>query len=190
MVITQNDVKNDFHVLISSINDGDKTLVRRRDALKISMLWPVSSVVGYFISMVWLSMTYQPYVNHFDNIVTLFDEYKFALGFGAISFILALFIGFSLYVPALAYLSVGNEVRNKSLILNNLKCLVIKLGVITLLANISLAVVTVFIPYLLVVAPFMMMITFVIMQMIISAEIGRYGLGLVFSKLCEIAKKI
>ncbi|EOY8016747.1 hypothetical protein ACQEMD_004721, partial [Salmonella enterica] len=82
MVITQNDIKNDLHMLVGSINDGSKQLAKPIEALKISMLWPLSSVAGYLLSMLWLSITYQPYVNHFDNVVTLLDKYGFAIGFG------------------------------------------------------------------------------------------------------------
>ncbi|EHV9142496.1 hypothetical protein K1K55_004074 [Salmonella enterica] len=190
MVITQNDVKNDLHMLVGSINDGSKQLAKPIEALKISMLWPLSSVAGYLLSMLWLSITYQSYVNHFDNVVTLLDEYGFAIGFGAISIVFSLFIGFALYGQAIAYLSLGKEARDNSIIIDKLKRLISKLGFLTFFANVLLAVATIYIPDLLVGAPLMLMFSFIVMQMIISAEISRYGLGVVLGKINKIVEKL
>ncbi|EOY8016692.1 hypothetical protein ACQEMD_004654, partial [Salmonella enterica] len=65
-----------------------------------------------------------------------------------------------------------------------------KLGVLTFIANALLAVATIFTPDLLVGAPFMLMFSFIVMQMIVSAEISRYGLGVVLGKIKKIVEKL
>lgn len=190
MVITQSDVNEDLRMLVQDIEDDSRPLVRPVKALKLSMAWPLSCALCYAIVIILVAIKFEPYVNHFDNKVNVINEYGFAFLFGGMSIFFALFIGAMLYGPMLAYLTLSQSVRNKSIIINRFKSLVIKLGRFFFICNLSLAVICIWIPDLLVASPFVFMFSFLIMQGIVSAEATRYGVGSFMSKLTKLSKKI
>ncbi|QEM94325.1 hypothetical protein FEI17_27235 (plasmid) [Kosakonia radicincitans] len=190
MLVTQADVNNDLRMLIQNIEDDSKPLVNPKSALKISMVWPLSCVLCYVVAMLFIALKFEPYIDHFDNQVTVLKEYGFVFIFGGMSILFSLFIGAALYGPALAYLTLSKEVRESSIIISQLKKLVIKLGRFFFLSNLGLAIISLWIPELLVAAPFLIMFSFLIMQGIVSAEATRYGVAPVIGKLTKLAKKI
>lgn len=190
MVITQADVNNDIRMLAESIEDDRRVLVSPLHALKLSMLWPLSCAVVYAIAISWIAYDFAPHVDHFDNMTTLTGEYGFVIAASAIAIVFSLLIGVSLYGPALAYLSLSKEAREKSLIIGRLKKISFKMGLFFFLCNLAVAIVSFKIPYVLAVSPAALIISFLIMQGVIGAEMTRYGMSTVFGKLNKLAKKI
>lgn len=121
MAITQKEVKKDIRMLVDSMEDGNRPLVSPLHALKISMLWPLSCAAVYSITISWLIYNFTPGVDLFNNATTLTGEYGHVLAFCSIAIVFCLFISAALYGPALAYLSLGEEARGKSLIIDRLK---------------------------------------------------------------------
>lgn len=190
MMVTQADINNDLHMLIQNMEDDSKPLVNPKNALKISMFWPLSCVLCYVVAMLFIALKFEPYIDHFDHKVTVLKEYGFVFMFGGMSILFALFIGAALYGPALAYLTLSKEVRDSSIIISRLKKLVIKSGRFFFFCNSALAVICLWLPELLVAAPFLMMFSFLIMQGIVSAEATRYGIAPIIGKLTKLTKKI
>ncbi|MDZ5641618.1 hypothetical protein [Enterobacter sp. A103] len=190
MTITQADVNKDICMLASSIEDENRPLVSPIQALKISMLWPLSCAAVYAISVSWAIYNFTPHIDHFDNMTTLTGEYGFVLAACALAIVFCLFIGASLYGPALAYLSLSKEARDKSLIIGRLKKVTMKLGMFFLVCNIGIAVFSIKFPSVLVISPFSIIVSFLITQGVVGAEVSRYGISAIFGKLNKLAKKI
>lgn len=190
MVITPKDVDADLSMLMQSIQDKNRPLANPWQALKLSMLWPLSCASSYIAAVVWVIYSYKPYVNHFDRVVSVFDEYGIGIGFASVSVLMALLIGAGLYSNALIFLSVESDVRSKSIIFSRVKNLVVKLGSFFFILNFGLAVMAAHYPDLLVGAPFMFMTSVLIICFVINSEIARYGMPSLLAKLSRLVKKI
>lgn len=190
IVVTQRDINNDLRMLADSIDDDKKELVSPLQALKISMTWPMSYFFIYAISIIWLIYSFEPHLDHFDNMTTLTGEYGFIMAAGAVSLLFSTFIGLGFYGPALAYLSIGKDARSKSMIVKRLKGLIFKFGFFFLVCNFTIALVSIKIPIVLAASPVMVSIPFLIIFGVVSAEATRYGIGPVLGRLNELSKKL
>lgn len=190
MVITSKDVEADLSMVMQSIEDKNRPLTSPWKVLKLSMLWPMSCALCYMASVMWTVLSYKPYVNHFDRVVNVFDEYGINMGFALVSIFMALLVGAGLYGNALIYLSVDSKVRRKSLIFTRVKGIAIKLGIVFFVLNLSLAVMAANSPGLLLGAPFMFVASVLIIGFVINAEIARYGTPSLLAKLSKVVKKI
>lgn len=190
MVITQKDVNDDLHMLVQSMERENRPLASAKKALKLSMFWPMSCVTGYALAMIWTVYQFKPQKDNFDNLTTLTGEYGFAFAAVAVSIFFAMVISAIFYGPMLAYLSLDENVRKNSLIISRVKESVLKMGVFFIAINIILAICSIFRPEFLAASPFVLMISFIIMQCVISAEFTRYGIASVMSKLSKLVKKI
>ncbi|EGT4277863.1 MULTISPECIES: hypothetical protein [Enterobacteriaceae] len=190
MVITRVDVNNDIRMLMQSMEDANRPLVSPKQALSLSMLWPMGCALSYGLAMLWTFFNYEPGIDPFGNTTTLMRDYGFVFLFGFLSLLFALVISFGLYGPALAYLSLDEEVRKKSILVKRFKNLASKLGKFFFICNVGLALFSFKLPELLVASPFMLLFSFLIMQGIISAEATRYGISSIMGKLTKLAKKI
>lgn len=188
MLLTPKEVEADLSMVMQSIEDKNRPLVNPWEALKLSMIWPMSCALGYFLAIFWAVFNYKPYVNHFDHVVSVFDEYGINMGFALVSIFMAILVGLGLYSNALLYLSVDAETRRKSLFFIKVKGTAIKLGTIFFTLNLSLAVSAAIYPSLLVGAPFMFVLSVLIIGFVINAEIARYGAPLLLAKLSKMVK--
>lgn len=189
-MITQADVNNDIRMLAESIEDYNRPLISPLHALKLSMLLPLSCAAVYALAVMWTVYSFVPHIDHFDNMTTLTGEYGFILAASSLALVFSLFIGMALYGPALAYLSLSKEARAKSLIIGRLKKIVSKFAVFFFLCNTSVAVISVEAPWVLVLSPVAIMLPFLIMQTVVSAEMTRYGIGPILGKLKSISQKV
>lgn len=191
MVITQNDVNNDLNMLTSELAGQNRQLVSPVAALKLSMAWPMVCVSAYAISLAVSVMLFKTPDDPFFSGLNPYFHYMGAdLAAGAISLFFALAIGFGLYGPAMAYLSIPKEVRQKSLIISRLKKTAAKMAVITAGCNFVLAIISLFYSAAICAAPIMLLVTFLVMQGVMSAEITRYGMSTVIGKVSKLLKKI
>ncbi len=74
-MITQTDVNNDIRMLAESIEDSKRPLISPLQALKLSMLLPLSCAAVYAIAVTWTIYSFVPHIDHFDNMTTLTGEY-------------------------------------------------------------------------------------------------------------------
>lgn len=112
------------------------------------------------------------------------------LAFGGFTLILAIAIMAMLYTPFMLLISIPKEVRIKSLLIQRLTALFRKISEVAIVINGMLAIAAAFIPQLFYAAPFVLLISYLIMQASISSELTRYGIAGAMSKFAKIIKKI
>ncbi|EGT5763994.1 hypothetical protein G9X52_01815 [Cronobacter sakazakii] len=191
MVITVNDVNNDIKMLTDSLKDKQRPLVSPVKALWMSMRLPMACLLAYAVALCWILLTFEaPKDPFYDSIDPYFHYLGANIAASAICLLFAFFIGFGLYGPSLAYLSIPEEIRAKSLILNRLRALVFKSGIAVFMFNAILAAVACVYPDAICASPVLFIISFIVMQSIISAEMTRYGVSSVMSKLTKMVNKI
>lgn len=189
--ITRNQINQDMNMLIGSLQDEDRPIVSPLAAMRLSITWPLLCIAAYSASVLWLALNYVPESDAFGNPLTFFSHMGTELDFFAFSFIFGIAISTGLYVPSLVYLSIPASVRNQSIILLNLKRLVKRLAVASLIINMAVAVAACTYNEILIgAAPFVLILSFIVMQVVISAEVTRYGIGGMMKKLTTLAKKI
>lgn len=190
MLITQNDVDNDLRMLAESFQNKNAPLARPVQAIKLSMFWPLSCIAGYTVAVLWNVYRFEPTTGLFGNMTSITGEYGYMLVAWGLSIIFSIFIFAGLYGPALAYLTISEAAKQKSIVVASLKRLSKKLIFYTLALNLLTAVVGMVIPDILVLSPALIAISFLIMQGVISAEITRYGLGSLLRKMSNLTNKI
>lgn len=190
MVITQKVVNDDLNMLLQSMDSENRPLASAKKAFKLSMVWPMSCVIGYALAMLWVIYKFKPHNDLFDNATTLTGEYGFALAAVAVSVFFAFIISAILYGPVLAYLSIEESIRRKSVIISRIKESVLKTSAFFFVINVTLAVFSLYRPEFLAASPFALMISFLIIQFVLSAQVARYGISSVMSKLSKLVKKI
>ena len=192
MVITQNDVNNDMKLISESIEDINRPLVSPSQALKLAMLWPGLCIGGYFVAAAWMLITFTVPNDGsiFNQVDPLIHYIGGNLAFFALALGFALAIGGGLYGPALFYLTIPDEVRKNSILIRSLKKTARRSGVFFLVCNLALAGLALFYRDALFGAPFLLIISFLIVQGIVSAEMTRFGIAPVMKKLISLTRKI
>lgn len=189
--ITRNDINQDISLLTNSLSDNELPLVSPGSALKLSMVFPFSFISIYTMAICWRWYFFVPKEDAFGYSRTFIESMSSELGFAAFGVLCALIIGASLYGPSLLYLSIPSHVREKSLVINKMKSLIRKMAAIVMLANLIIAVIgATWFAEVIAAAPFAIMLSFFLMQWVVSAEITRYGIGPVMKKLSSLVKKI
>jgi len=190
MVITQNDVGNDIKMITDSLADKNRPLVAPLAALKLAMLWPGLCLIGYLVALMWVLGNYAPVFNSFGDAVSLGSDYGMGFAAAALTVVFALAIGAGMYGPALLYLTIPENIRRQSVIIKNMKKLAKNLGMFFIVCNFMLAIVVCFYRDLIVASPFVLLLSFIIMQGILSAEMTRYGIAPLMKKMVSLARKI
>lgn len=182
MVITHNDVNKDIQMLMSSVDDGDRALPSPSQALKCSFFFPLTClsfyVLVFIVNFLFVSDGSDP------DFITL------SLGALGAAFVFSLFIGFIIYPQALAYFTLQEDVRGRSLILSRLSSLIRKVAFYLIALNFLLALSSIVFPYALMGAPVLIMLSFFVLNGVIGSEIARYGMGAVLEKMNSLVKKI
>ena len=190
-MITQANINEDLRMVSENLSDTSQQLVKPIHALKLSFFFPVSIVVGYLIALIIVKIQYVPYMNSFGDVVTFNDAMSAELATNGFALLFSVIMGFALYGPALAYLTVPEKVRDGSIIISSLRRTCKKTVVFMIVLNwlvslLGVMVSTVF----LCAAPAMLLMSLFITQMVINAEVARYGFSAVLDKLNKLAKKI
>lgn len=190
-ILTRNDINNDVNMLIENLEDKNCPLVSPVAALKLSMIWPLITVAGYIVALLIMAISYVPKQDLFGNEVGLFQDLGGQLICTGIALLMAFGVGASMYNLALVYLSFDSTTRRQSFVVSKIKKLIIRLSVIGTLLNWSLAVLSVvFEPSLINGAPLLFIFTTIGLQMVISAELTRYGIAGAMGKFARLVKKI
>jgi len=192
MTITQNDINNDIKMLSDNISDMNRPLVSSGKALKLALFWPGIYVLGYAVAVVWMIVTFVPVHDLVGNTMYLLDGGGLGGNLIAAAFgtVFGFGFGFGFYGPALMYLTIPEDIRNKSIIIARLKKIVIKAGRFFLICHFALALFTCFFRDAIYGMPVLVILSFFITQSIISAEIGRYGIAPAMEKMVSLARKI
>lgn len=190
MVITQNDVGNDIKMITDSLSDKNRPLVAPLAAMRVAMFWPGLCLLAYLSAFIWVIISYPLGYDAWGDPVSIFRGYSFGFAAMGLTVAFGLAIGAGMYGPALFYLTVPEAVRGQSLIIRNMKKLVKKVGLFFILCNNMLAVAVCFYRELIVASPFLLLLSFIIMQGILSAEMSRYGIAPLMKKMVSLARKI
>ncbi|HEY3591473.1 MAG TPA: hypothetical protein VGL07_15650 [Buttiauxella sp.] len=187
MDITRNDINNDIKMLSDSVADMDRPLVSPRKALKLALFWPGICVLGYTVAVVWMIVTFVPSHNFGMLSISGLVGNFFVAAIGAL---FALGFGLGFYGPALMYLTIPEDIRNKSIIITRLKRLAKKVWTFFLVCHFALALFSCFYRDAIYGMIPLVFLSFFITQSIISAEIGRYGIAPAMEKMVSLARKV
>jgi hypothetical protein len=189
--MTRNDIINDVNMLMQNLEDINRPLVSPLNALKLSMAWPLACIAGYVVALLWMAINYVPKQDLFGHNISFWQDLNGPLIFTGGAILIAIGVGASLYNLALIYLSIDSTAREKSYVVYSTKKLIIRLGAVGILLNWSLAILgIVFEPSLINVGPLLFIFTTIVIQMVISAELTRYGIAGAMSKFARLVKKI
>ena len=97
-------------------------------------------IVGYVISLFYLKLIYSPYVDSCGNMIYFSNVMSAEVATNCFGGIFALIMGFALYSPALAYLSVPEKVRKASFVISSLRGTCIKTIAIMISINWIIAI--------------------------------------------------
>ena len=189
--ITRNDISNDVNMLMQNLEDKNRPLVSPAAALKLSMAWPIGCVLGYVLALLWMAYSFTPEQDLFGNNVSFSQKLDMEISFTVVIILMALGIGASLYNSALVYLSFDEETRNCSLVISRIKKLISRLATVTLVTNFIIALMSVLLrPEFIVIGAFFFVASMIVIQMVVSAELTRYGIAGAMSKFAKLVKKI
>ncbi|EAW2151952.1 hypothetical protein R7652_004108 [Salmonella enterica] len=189
-MVTQTIVNKDIQMILEHLSDNSKELVKPFAALQVAFFFPVMIIVGYLMALFYVKLTYSPYVDSFGNMVYFSNAMSAEVATSCFGGVFALIMGFALYGPSLAYLSVPEKVRIASFVISSLRNTCIKtvsimVGINWIIAILGAMVNTIF----LCLAPAMILISIFVVQWVINSEITRYGFSVVLNKLKNLARK-
>lgn len=192
MILTQNDINNDIKMLSDSVTDIHRPLVSSGEALKLALFWPGICVLCYAMVTILMVLNFVPSPDAYGDPISLLSADGLYGNFAAVAVgtVFALGIGFGFYGPALMYLTIPEDIRNKSIIINRLKKIVKKVGGFFLVCHFALALFACFYRDAIYGMPVLVILSFLITQGIISAEIARYGVAPAMKKMVSLARKI
>ncbi|MBS0900048.1 MULTISPECIES: hypothetical protein [Pantoea] len=189
--MTRIDISNDVNMLMQNLEDKNRPLVSPAAALKLSMTWPVACVMGYVLALLWMAYSFTPEQDLFGNNVYFSDKMQFEMFATGITVLSALGVGASLYNSALVYLSFDENTRNNSFIINRIRKLTGLMGLGAVIVNWGVALVGAVIePKVIGISTLVFLLSILVIQMVISAELTRYGIAGAMSKLARLIKKI
>ncbi|WP_024555137.1 hypothetical protein ACP26C_23870 (plasmid) [Franconibacter helveticus 513] len=189
MTLSYKEVKEDVHMIISSLDNEEREIPSTLHSLKICSIVPFVSVLLNAVTFVVVcALANGRAVFDLNNIRYLFNDW------GALPVYAAIAIGIAqtlLFVTQVTlYFSVPNDVRQKSLVLSKVReklknFLIIYFGLILITSFISTySFMWVF------ATPAIMFVSIFIINFIASIEVAKYGLTPVLTKLSAVCSKI
>ena len=190
-MVTQANVNDDIRMVSENLSEGNRALVRPIDALKTAFSFPTTIIAGYLIALAYSKAVYTPHVDGFGDIVPFSTFMSAEIATTCFGVLFALILGFSLYGPALAYLSVPEKIRRDSLVISSLRNTGKKTVMLLILINWCVALMGVLVNSIfLCAAPAMLLLSVFITQWVINSEATRYGFASVLEKLNSMLKKM
>ena len=183
-----NDIKKDADFIFESLASGERLIPSAFDVIKSSAVFPMSCLSFYALSLAYIIYSFVPPEDVWINPILHYQG--LTLAFGGFTLILAIAIMAMLYTPFMLLISIPKEVRIKSLLIQRLTALFRKISEVAIVINGMLAIAAAFIPQLFYAAPFVLLISYLIMQASISSELTRYGIAGAMNKFAKIIKKI
>ncbi|MEG3126671.1 hypothetical protein SC171_16640 [Pantoea cypripedii] len=187
---TKADIDADIAMLTDKISAGGRIIPSNSDLLKKCFFIPVVSIflslistwVLYFIdSLKYSYISSEGYANY------LVSEGWVVLVPTAI---IGLLFSFMAYNNLIMYLTLSEELRKKSLILNHLRKVVQKTVVFFLVIMILSAILSGFVSWLAFGVPAAELALFFIVNLVVGMEMNRLGAGLALEKISNLIKNI
>lgn len=186
MLKTTNDVSADLKMLTEGVLESNRPLVSPLLAIGIACRLPIFLMFGYFFSYAWLFITFKfPEDDFFSQVDPYFHYLGGYMAAAALMILFGVFITGGLYGISLAYLSIPEEKREKSMVVSSLRGTFKKLCLFGITINFFIACISLRYELILYVAPLIFISTVVVIQNIIGSEIFRYGLGPLYNKLSQ-----
>lgn len=182
------DVKKDADFVFEKLASGKKLIPSAFDAIKLSAVFPLTCVSFYALSLAYIIYTFVPPDDVWIN-PTLHYQGEL-LAFGGFALILSIAIMAMMYTPFLLLTSIPKEVRVNSLLIKRLVFLYKTICKVSIIINAVFAVVAALNPQFFYAVPFVLLISYLIMQAIITSELTRYGVAGAMSKFTNLIKKI
>lgn len=184
--MTNNDVTREIEFIFENLSNGENSIPSPFEALKISAVFPVTCLAFYAISLSYIVYSFVPPDDVWINPVIHY--LGGLLAFGCFTLILSLAIVAMLYGPSMLFVSIPRDVRSKSILLNKLSGFYRRSCAVFITINGVYALFVGFYPNAFYVAPFVFLLSYLIMQGMISAELTRYGLSSVIRKLRSLIR--
>jgi hypothetical protein len=186
--MTNNDVKRDIELIFQNLSNGENSVPSPFEALKISAIFPITCLALYALSLSYIVHNFVPPDDIWVN--PLIHYLGGMLAFGGFTLLLSLAFVAMLYTPSLIFVSIPCDIRSKSFLMKKLSRFY-KTGCKLIIAiNGAFALFAAIYPDAFYAAPFVFLLSYLIMQGMISSEITRYGLSSVIGKLRSLSKNI
>ncbi|QAV47700.1 hypothetical protein [Pantoea agglomerans] len=182
------DIKKDADYLLNSFASGEQQVPNALDAMKLSAAFPVTCLSLYALSFAYIIYSFVPPDDVWINPTLHYQG--LTLAFGGFTLILSLAIMAMTYTPFLLLTAIPQTVRSKSLLVQKLSRTYKNTCIAAIFGNGIFALIAAWNPQLFYAAPFMLLISHLIMQAIISSELTRYGIAGAMSKFAKIIKNI
>lgn len=188
MALTNIEVKKDLELIFSNLNNAENSVPSPIGAVKVSAVFPMLSLLCYALSLGYIVATFTP---PDDVWVSPIIHYLGGiLAFSGFTLILALAIVAMFYTPSLVFLSIPENIREKSILASKFAKTFKNLSIVFIAINAMFAVVCAFIPDAFYGAPVVLLMSYLIMQAMISSEMTRYGMSAAIEKLSKLVNKI
>lgn len=183
-----NDVKKDVDFVFESLSSEERLVPSAFEAIKLSAIFPLSCLSFYALSLAYIIYSFVPPDDVWIN--PTFHYQGLLLAFGGFTLILSLAIMAMTYTPFLLLTSIPKEVRAKSLMVKRLSGLCKTVCIIAIVINALVALLSALNSQFFYAAPFVLLLSYLIMQAMVSSELTRYGIAGAMSKLTKLVKKI
>ena len=185
--MTYEDINNDLSFISENILDDKQTVPSAAKIWIYSFCVPVCCLALNFLSVIGYSF-YVGTLTTADSFASIMMSYFKTIG--AVTFFIVIFFSLLTYPKVLIYLSISEALRKNSLIISLLRRKVKLLVQLLLLINLIAAILGIFMPGFIFVAPVSLVLFIFIATITISTETARYGLAPLISKLSSAIKKI
>lgn len=182
------DLKKDADFLFGKFASGENLVPSAFDAIKLSAIFPLSCLSLYALSLAHIIFSFVPPDDVWVNPIIHYQG--LTLAFGGFTLLLSIAIIAMMYTPFMLLTSLPIQVRVQSILVQKLSRTYKNTCKVMIVANGLFAVSSALLPQLFYAAPFVLLISYLIMQAIISSELTRYGIAGAMSKFAKLVKKI
>ena len=187
---TKTEIDADIAMLADNISSGNRIIPSNSDLLRRCFFIPVVSLILSLVStLVFYLVDSHRYKNLYSD---GFFNFLTSEGWVVIAptVIIGLLFSFMTYNNLILYLTISNEVREKSLVLRHLKKVVKKVVVFFLGVMLLSTLLCAFIHWLAFGVPASEAALFFIVNIVVGMEINRLGAGVALEKVSNLLKKI
>ncbi|MEB7502451.1 hypothetical protein NGC23_20005 [Leclercia pneumoniae] len=175
-MLKHSEVKDDIQMIVNRMANGDLELASPKKALLISSLYTLPCTLLHSLIAIYL----YSFISHSTMILWSFLFVTvFSIGITLIS-----------YPNSLVYLSLPSTIRETSVVIKKIRKTYLNVVKAVVAVN-FLAVASVFINPEYVIAVFVVfVIGFFVTQLVLGAEMSRYGIGAVMEKTSSLMRKV
>ncbi|EJG2388479.1 hypothetical protein AM391_RS21305 [Kluyvera ascorbata] len=176
MILTHDDVKNDIRKVMDKLGSGSLKIANPLQAFKLSALYTLPCTILHALTTLYIYMV-------ISSSATVIYGFLIIL-------LCSMLLTVIQYSNALMYLSIPDDVRRESIIIKKVKKTYLRVVSFTVIVNAVAALVFFITKHYLIAIPVCFIVGFIINQVTLSAEISRYGIGVLIEKATGLMKKI